>query len=88
MRTPIGKLMPEMAKNSGRTYSSTFCCRAKGLSSADAGMFFVINCRCVVKVVSDMRMMRMTVTMRVAVLGAYWSLGAGWFRLPSERQPG
>src|SRR3712207_8384856 len=52
----------------GRTYRRIFCCWAKGLSSAAAGMFFIISWRWVVKVVADIRMMRMTVTICVATL--------------------
>ena len=45
--------MPEIAKKSGIRYSSIFCCLANGLSSAAAGMFFIISWRCVVNVVAD-----------------------------------
>src|SRR6478735_5945592 len=70
MSTPIGKLTPDTAKTSGRMYRSAFCCLAKGLSSAEAGMFFVMSWRWVVNVVADIRMISTTVTTFVAVLGA------------------
>src|SRR5699024_140420 len=45
--TPMGKDTPEMTNTPGSRYIRSFCWRAIGLSAAEAGMFFIVNCRCV-----------------------------------------
>src|SRR5659263_454894 len=62
MRTPMGKLTPETANTIGIEYISICCCFIIGLSMADAGMFFIVGCLVVMKVVTDIAMIRTTAT--------------------------
>src|SRR5699024_4419232 len=45
--TPMGKDTREMTNTPGSRYIRSFCWRAIALAAAEAGMFVIVNCRCV-----------------------------------------